>query len=244
MKTVDKREVYSSQSAEFIQKSEEGKFLKMISDTFIIKMEGGKQGYAIRHLNGKDFLLIDTSEKGAQKAVKQLVDEGYKIKAIVLTHKGAVSNAYADLKTLSEDAGGASIITHPININDSSFKVKDISVKDEALDHFSITVHDFPAKSGEASLLYTDINEGMLFSGCTAVGASYQSEESGFKRPDLGSENKNFSLASSWSAIVQEFRYFFPHLGQPGFNLSEGQAKDIIIALGDAGKPSAVNPNL
>ena len=207
-------------------------------------MEGGKQGYAIRHLNGKDFLLIDTSEKGAEKAVKQLVEEGYKIQAIVLTHKGAISNAYADLKTLSEDAGGATIITHPINVKDSSFKVKDISVKAEVFDHFSITVHDFPAQSGEASVLYTDINEGMLFAGCAAVGAPYGSKEKGFKRPDLGSENKNFSLASSWSAIMHEFRYFFPHQGQPGFNLSEGDAKDIIIALGDSGKPNAVNPNL
>ena len=62
MKTVEKREVYSSQSADFIHSTEEGKVGNLISDTFIIKMENGKQGYAIRHHNGKDMLLIDTSE--------------------------------------------------------------------------------------------------------------------------------------------------------------------------------------
>ena len=36
MKSVDKKEVISSQSAEFIQQAEAGKFHKMIPDTFII----------------------------------------------------------------------------------------------------------------------------------------------------------------------------------------------------------------
>lgn len=244
MKTVEKREVYSSQSAEFIQNSEPGKFHKLISDTFIIKMENGNQGYAIRHLNGKDMILIDTTEKGAQPAVKQLVKDGYQIQGIILTHKGAIANAYDSLKVISEDAGNAPIFTHPINVNDSSFGIKDISVKSSVLDHFSLVVHDFPSKSGEATVLFTDINEGMIFAGCSAIGASYDSEEKDFKRPDMGSENKNYSLSESWGAIMHEFRYFFPHKGKPAFNLSEGEQKDLILALSDSKKPTSVNPNL
>ena len=244
MKTVEKREVYSSQSAEFIQSSEPGKFHKLISDTFILKMENGNQGYAIRHLNGMDMLLIDTTEKGAQKAVKHFVEDGYKIKGIILTHKGAIANAYDSLKTISEDAGGAPIFTHPINVKDSSFEVKDISVKNNVFDHFSITVHDFPSKTGESTVLYSEINEGMIFAGCSAVGAPYDSDEKGFKRPDMGSENKNYSLSESWGAIMHEFMYFFPHQGKPAFNLSDGEQKDLILALSDSKKPNAVNPNL
>ena len=37
MKTVDKVEVLQSQSAEYIQQGETGKFLKLIPDTFLIK---------------------------------------------------------------------------------------------------------------------------------------------------------------------------------------------------------------
>ena len=244
MKTVEKREVYSSQSVEFIQSSEPGKFHKLISDTFILKMENGNQGYAIRHLNGMDMLLIDTTEKGAQKAVKHFVEDGYKIKGIILTHKGAIANAYDSLKTISEDAGGAPIFTHPINVNDSSFKVKDISVKNNVFDHFSLVVHDFPSKSGEATVLYSEINEGMIFAGCSAIGADYDSDEKGFKRPDMGSENKNYSLSESWGAIMHEFMYFFPHKGKPAFNLSDGEQKDLILALSDSKKPNSVNPNL
>ena len=67
MKTVDKMEVLHSQSAEYIQQGETGKFLKLIPDTFLIK---GKekdgvfnQGYAIRHINRRDILLIDVVEE-------------------------------------------------------------------------------------------------------------------------------------------------------------------------------------
>src|SRR6056297_3553541 len=153
MKSVDKKEVISSQSAEFIKQGEEGKFLKMISDTFIIKTANGAQGYAIRHLNGMDFLLIDTTGKGAAEGVKHLVEEGYKIKAILITNKEALRNSYAPLKTISEDAGGAPIFTHPMNISDSSFEVKDITAKNKIFDHFSVTLDDFPAASGESTVI-------------------------------------------------------------------------------------------
>ena len=92
MKSIDKKEVISSQSAEFIKQGEEGKFLKMVSDTFIIKTGNETQGYAIRHLNMHDMLLIDATGKGAQKAIKHLVEEGYKIKAILITNKEALRN--------------------------------------------------------------------------------------------------------------------------------------------------------
>ncbi|HET8754189.1 MAG TPA: hypothetical protein VFM59_07485 [Salinimicrobium sp.] len=244
MKTVDKKEVISSQSAEFIQQAETGKFLKLIPDTFVIKMENGNLGYAIRHLNLQDMILIDTTEKGAQKAVKKLVEEGYKIKGILLTHKAAVDNAYASLKTISEDAGGAPIFTHPVNTHDAEFTTKDINAKNNIFEHFSISVRDFPAKNGEAAVIYSEINDGMVFAGNSAIGEDFESDKKGFNRPDLGSENKNLSLAESWRTYMWEFSYFFPHQGKPGFNLSEGEQKDIIIKLGQTGYSGGGNPSL
>lgn len=244
MKTVDKKEVYSSQSAEFIEQAEEGKFLKLIPDTFLIKMEEGKQGYAIRHLNRKDILLIDTTGRAAQKAVKNLVKDGYTIKGIILTHRGTLENTYASLETVSQDAGGAPIFTHSINLTDSSFKVNDISRKSNVFDHFSIRIYDFPAKSGEASVVYSEINDGMLFAGCCAMGAEYGTDKKDFYRADMGNKDKDFSLAESWRAFTEDFTYFFPHKGKPGFNLSEGEQTDIIQKLGHSGYPGGGNPNL
>lgn len=244
MKSVDKKEVISSQSAEFIKQGEEGKFLKMVSDTFIIKMEGGAQGYAIRHLNMKDMLLIDTTGKGAEKGIKHLVEEGYKIKAILITNKEALRNTYAPLKTISEDAGGAPVFVHPVNSSDTTFAVKDITARNDVFEHFSIAVDDFPSASGESSVIYCGINEGMVFAGNSALGSGYDEKEEKIHRPDLKSENKNFSLAESWRTYIREFRYFFPYRGKPQFNLEEGEQTDLIQKLGSLNYPGGGNPNL
>lgn len=244
MKTVDKREVISSQSAQFIEEGEKGKFLKLVPDTFIIKMENGAQGYAIRHLNRKDLLLIDTVSEGAKKGIKHLVEEGYTIKAILITHKEVMKNAYADWNEISEDAGKAPIFTHPMNTNGEAFNFKNIMDKNTILEHFSISVRDFPSKAGETAVIYSEINNGMLFSGDAAIGSPYDSEKEEVMRPDLENENKNFSLADSWSSVMWEFTYFFPFRGKPKFNLEEGEQKDIVINLGNSGKPNGANPKL
>lgn len=244
MKTVDKKEVVHSQSPEFIKQAEEGKFLKLIPDTFVIKLADGAQGYAIRHLNRQDLILIDTLGKGAQAGVKQLVEEGYKIKGILVTNNEVLNNTYASISTISEDAGGAPIYTHPVNKSDENFSFKNITGKEELFDKFSISVRDFPAKSGESVVIHSEINGGMVFAGNTAVGADYDAKENDIKRPDIGSENKNFSLAESWRSYMHDFRYFFPYKGQPAFKLSEGQQKDIILKLGTTDYPGGGNPNL
>lgn len=244
MKTVDKREVVHSQSPEFIKQAEEGKFVKLIPDTFVIKLADGGQGYAIRHLNRQDLILIDTIGKGAQEGVKHLVEEGYKIKAILITHNDIMSNPYASFKTISEDAGGAPIYAHSMNKSDEDFSFKSITDKVEIFEHFSLSVRDFPAASGESVVVHSEINEGMVFAGNAAVGADYDSKENNIQRPDTGSENKNFSLAESWRSYIREFKYFFPYKGQPAFKLSEGDQKDLILKLGTTDYPGGGNPNL
>ena len=243
MKTVDKKEVISSQSAEFIQQAEEGKFHKMIPDTFIIKMENGAQGYAIRHLNRHDMLLIDTTGKGAEKAIKHLVEEGYKIKGIIVTHKEPLQNTYAPLKQISEDAGGAPIFSHPVNNKDNSFSVRDIYIKNDVFKHFSIFVDDFPSASGDTAVVYSEINEGMIFAGNSVKAAPYDQEGDQMTRADMGNRNKDLSLAESWRTYIREFRYFFPYRGKPRFNLSDGEQKDLIARLGHKDYPGGGNPN-
>ena len=243
MKSVDKKEVISSQSAEFIQQAEAGKFHKMIPDTFIIKMNDGAQGYAIRHLNRQDMLLIDTTAPGAKEGIKHLVEEGYKIKGILVTHKDALQKTYAPLKEISEDAGGAPIFSHPVNNTNLDFNVRDINGKNDIFKHFSIELTDFPSKSGETAVIYSEINNGMIFAGDTVEATSYDGEGDELKRADTGSENKNRGIAENWRTYIREFRYFFPYKGKPKFNLTEGQQKDLIVKLGSTGE-GGNNPNL
>ena len=236
MKTVDKMEVLHSQTAEFIAQGEIGKFLKLIPDTFIIKgseqENGYNQGYAIRHINRKDILLIDVIEKETLKAVKQLVSDGYTIKGIILSNSSVYKNAYADLKTVSEDAGGAPIYAHPRNsINDTTYKPKDITAKQELVKHFGLKIFDLPGNGGGSILIYSDINDGMLFTGEDAIGSNYTVEENTFSRPTMESKNSEFGLAESWGAFDEDFSYLFPLHGKPGFNLEDGQQTDILNKL-------------
>ncbi|MFC6860833.1 hypothetical protein [Zunongwangia atlantica] len=235
MKTVDKMEVLHSQSAEYIQQGETGKFLKLIPDTFLIK---GKekdgvfnQGYAIRHINRRDILLIDVVEEETKAAVKKLVNDGYQIKGILITCDGILDDAYADLKTISEDANDAPIYAHPRNNFKDDFKTKDITTQANDLKHFGIKVIDLPGNGGASVLVYSDINDGMLFPGDDAVGSDYDSELNTFKRPEMKRENDDFGLAESWSAFEDEFTYFFPRKGKPAFNVDEGRQIDILNGL-------------
>ncbi|WBL27350.1 MBL fold metallo-hydrolase [Zunongwangia sp. HGR-M22] len=238
MKTVDKMEVLHSQSAEYILQGETGKFLKLIPDTFLIK---GKekdgvfnQGYAIRHINRRDIILIDVVEEETKAAVKKLIDEGYQIKGLLITCDGILDNAYADLKTISKDANNAPIYAHPRNNFKDDFKTKDIMTQANDLKHFGIKVIDLPGNGGASVLVYSEINGGMLFPGDDAVGSSYDSDLNTFKRPEMKRENDDFGLAESWSAFEDEFSYFFPRKGKPAFNVEEGQQVDILNDLSKA----------
>lgn len=235
MKKVAKMQVLHSQSAEFIEQGETGKFHKLIPDTFIIKgaeVDGViNQAYAIRHINRKDILLIDVVEEATKDAVKRLLNDGYNIKGILLTCDGILKSAYADLKTISEDAGGAPIFAHPLNSIKDSFKTKDITAKNGAIKDFGLQIFDLPGDGGASVLVYSDINDGMLFPGDDAVGSPYNSDLNTFDRPKWKKDNDNYGLAESWGAFDQSFTYLFPRKGKPGFNLDEGAQTDILNRL-------------
>lgn len=235
MKEVDKMEILHSQSAEFIQQGETGKFLKLIPDTFIIKggeRDGGfHQGYAIRHLNRKDIILIDVVEEATKEAVKKLVKDGYTIKGILISNKLVYKTAYDNLKTLSEDAGGAPVYMHPRITVDNGDTVKDITGRNDIVKAFGLTITDLPGDGGGSVLIYSDINDGMLFTGADAEGSPYDSDLNTFTRGKLESKNDEYGLAESWGAYVMPFTYLFPLRGKPGFNMEEGQREDTLAIL-------------
>lgn len=235
MKTVDKMHILNSQSAEFIEQGETGKFLKLIPDTFIIKgterETGFHQGYAIRHINRKDIILIDVVEKATREAVKKLVTDGYTIKGILISNNLVYKNAYDSVKTLSEDAGGAPVFLHPRITVKNGDQVKDITGRNDIIKNFGLTITDLPGNGGGSVLIYSDINDGMLFTGADAEGSPYGSDLNTFTRGRLDNKNDEYGLAEAWGAYVMPFTYLFPLCGKPGFNLDEGQREDILAKL-------------
>ncbi len=233
---IEKLEELDSQTPEFIAQGETGKFIKLIPDTFIIKGELGKdglnQGYAIRHLNQKDIILIDVVEKATREAVKKWVADGYTIKAILLSNASVFKNAFADQKTISQEAGGAPIYAHPMITVKEDYKIKDITAKkNELFKSFGLTIYNLPGKGGGSVLIHSELNEGMLFTGEDALGSAYDSEVNEFTRPQMKSKNDEFGLAESWGAFEQAFSYLFPLRGKPGFNLEEEDQSAILKQL-------------
>lgn len=235
MKTVDKMQILQSQSAEYIEQGETGKFLKLIPDTFIIKGAenelGVHQGYAIRHINRKDIILIDVVEESTKEAVKKLVEDGYSIKGILISNNLVYKTAYAPVKTMSEDAGGAPVFMHPRITPKNGDKVKDITGRHDIIKSFGLTISDLPGSGGGSVLIYSEINDGMLFTGADAEGSPYDSELTTFERPKMDSKNDEYGLAQAWGAFILPFAYLFPLCGKPGFNLDEGAQQDILMKL-------------
>lgn len=235
MKTVDKMHILNSQSAEFIEQGETGKFLKLIPDTFLIKgaesESGVHQGYAIRHINRKDIILIDVVENSTKEAVKKLVTDGYTIKGILISNNLVYKTAYASVKQISEDAGGAPVFMHPRISPKNGDQVKDITARNEIIKHFGLTITDLPGNGGGSVLIYSEVNDGMLFTGADADGSPYDSDLNTFTRGKLDSKNDEYGLAEAWGAYVMPFTYLFPLIGKPAFNIDEGQRGDILMKL-------------
>ena len=183
---------------------------------------------AFQYLSGNDvdLLLLDLKMPGKDgfDVLKELNEQSIRSKIIVLT-------AYADVKTLSEDAGGAPVFMHPRITPKNGDKVKDITGRHDIIKSFGLTISDLPGSGGGSVLIYSDINDGMLFTGADAEGSSYDSDLSTFERPKLESKNDEFGLAQAWGAFVLPFTYLFPLCGKPGFNLDEGAQQDILMKL-------------
>ncbi|MCJ7759241.1 MAG: MBL fold metallo-hydrolase, partial [Gillisia sp.] len=170
--------------------------------------------------------------KATREAVKKWVKDGYNIKAILISNTSVFKNAYADLKTISKDAGGAPIYAHPMTTVKEDFTIKDITAKkNELFKSFGLTIFNLPGNGGGSVLIYSDINEGMLFTGEDALGSPYDSELNEFTRPQMKSKNDEYGLAQSWSEFEQPFSYLFSLCGKPGYDLEEEDQSTILNKL-------------
>ncbi|MGM1057557.1 MAG: hypothetical protein ACQEWG_16850 [Bacteroidota bacterium] len=231
---MDKMNVYSPTPA-FIESQDTGEFIKILPDTFIVK--GGKndrgfdQGYAIRHLNRKDYILIDVVEAASKEVVERLVKSGFNIRAILISGQSVLKDAYANLETISKDAGGADIYVHRRITEDVDFDVKSITSKDPLMKSFDLDVQELTGDKSGGVLIYSDLNEGMLFTGDNAVGSAYDSDRFTFTREKLENDSDEFAMAENWSTYNKEFKYLFPRKGKPAFEVDGGGRTDILNRL-------------
>lgn len=221
-------------TAEFIADQHTGQFVKILPDTLMIKGakndRGFDLGYAVKKFNKKEYVLIDVVELATKEAVQDLIKNGNKISAILITSDTVLRDAYSDLETLSKDAGGADIYVHPNISTDGNFETKNLSSSDALLNEFGLDIHELPGKT-RAVLVYARSNDGMLFPGDSAKGSAYDTNRSMVTRDKLENKGQEFDLVEFWREFDQEFRYLFPRQGKPEIELEAGTRTDILNRL-------------
>lgn len=214
-----------------------GKFRELLPGILMIKGAKNERGFdqAYGILKGKDLLLIDVVEEAYREAVEDLLHNGYKIKAILITGKAVRNDAYAGLKTLSEDANGAEIYIYP-EIAPQDFETKSLIQRDELLSNFDLEPHVLPQKDGQV-VLYCSRHNGIVFAGDSALGSDYGSDEFLFTRGREQKGKEAFPVEEFWQGFRKDFDYFFSRQGKPAIEVDARTRTTLLnqLARGEAG---------
>lgn len=222
MKIENKTEGMSP-TAKFIADQHTGKFVQILPNTYIIKgavnNRGFDQAYAVSKFKNRELVLIDVVQEATREAVETLVKDGYQIKAIIITGETVLNEAYADLQTLSKDAGGAAIYIHPQIIGNTQFETKPLPGNDALLNEFHLITEEIPASTKGEVLVFASNNQGMLFVGDSAKGSAYDTDEFLFSREEQEKDKEEFDIAGFWQGYDRKFSYFFPRKGKPAIEV-------------------------
>lgn len=218
-------------TADFISNKHTGKFFEILPNTYMIKGSindrGFEQGYAIEN-NKREFILIDVVERASLEAVETLIKNGYKINAILITGETVLRDAYADLQTISEDAGGAAIYLHKDISSNTNFGTRNISDNDALLSSFNLEVHEVPMNKKGVVTIFSTKNQGMLFTGDQAIGSNYNDETFTFTREKQEKKEDEFELARDWQNYDKDFAYLLPRKGKPALEVDRATRSNIL----------------
>jgi hypothetical protein len=216
-------------TAGFIEDLHTGTFRELVSNILIIKGAKNDRGFdqAYGILNGKkELLLIDAVEEAYDEAIQNLVSNGYKIRAILITGKKVLDDCFKGLEALSKDAGDADIYLHP-EIAPQDFETKSLTQRDAVLSHFDIEPYAVPGKNGQV-VLYTNKHNGIIFAGESAIGADYDVEDDQFSRETESNDNDARALEKFWNGFRNDFDYFFTRKGKPAIEF-DGPARVALL---------------
>ncbi len=208
-----------------------GDSVKILTDTFLLKFPRSTNsmgnGYAIRHINGKDLVLIDTIAQEHKSELARFRESGYNIKAILLTNGNLIDQAYTDLSEIAAE-NDTQIYVHPLDSKQS--QAVDITGYHDIYTHFDLSVFHTPGFTGGSVMVHCGLN-GTLFTGDSALGSDYSADDNNFIRPYIDNQQGNLALRESWRSISVDFNHILPLQGKPQFDLTEEQRQQILNQL-------------
>lgn len=218
-------------TAEFIDNQYTGKFFEILPNIFMVKgavnNRGFNQGYAVGNNTRKELVLIDVVEEASREGVEAILNNGYNIKAVLITGKEVLQDAYADLETISEEAGGAEIYLHPDIKPKDDFTTRALTNNDSLLSSFNVEITELPANKNGEVLIFCGMNGGMIFPGNSAKGSIYKDDSFIFSREKKEKQSEEFEISKFWQGYNKEFTYFFPRIGKPAIEIDNRTRSNI-----------------
>ncbi len=208
-----------------------GDSVKILHDTFLLKFPKREQrygnGYAIRHQNRKDLVLIDTVNREHHGELVRFRESGYNIKGLLLTNKNLISQAYTELSDIARELK-TEIYIHPLDspVTNSI----DITGYHDFLQDFDLTVFHTPGNTSGSVMIFSGAS-GALFTGDSAIGSPYEADEYFFERPPISKDESDLALRESWKSISVDFKHILPLHGKPQFDINLEKRKQILNNL-------------
>ncbi len=230
MEIVDKIDVFSR--LDELRTAVYGEPVLILPDSFLLKFDKHQHrygnGYVIRHRNRRDLVLIDAVRPEHQSTLERYKKDGYKIKAILITHRDIVKQAYKPLHEIAEEFDSNYFI-HSLDSDDNDHALNITGYHDVFKD-FDLSVFHTPGHTSGSVIIYCGINKA-LYTGDSAVGSPYESDKYYFERPPIESDQNDLALRESWMSISVDFEHILPLHGKPQFDLSEQERIQIMRNL-------------
>ncbi|MGB3591382.1 MAG: MBL fold metallo-hydrolase [Nonlabens sp.] len=230
MEIIDSVEVFSR--LDELRTAVFGNPVKILPDTFLLKFDKNHyrfgNGYVLKHRNQRDLVLIDAVKEEHRETLQRYVENGFKIKAILITHRDLLEQAYKPVKDIARDLD-TNYFIHPLDSNGDD-RALDITGYHDTFKAFDLSIFHLPGHTNGSVVIYCGLNKA-LFTGDSAVGSEYGLDEYYFERPPMESAEKDLALRESWKSLSVDFAHILPLHGKPQFDLSSEQKNQIIISL-------------
>ncbi len=202
-----------------IQKIKEtpfGEGVKVLENLYLFRLPKVhfREGQAYALVQDDGLILIDAVYPQTKAAVDNLLRK-YKPKAMIITHRDVLHQAFGTVSEISKWLGGITVYAH--KADHERQKMRDIMEPSHLLNDSGILITPIPGHTPGSIVIYCTKEE-MLFAGDSAAGARYDSDDNTFTHPTipLGSW---LDFKRGWQNVDGEVKHLLPLHGKPGFYL-------------------------
>jgi glyoxylase-like metal-dependent hydrolase (beta-lactamase superfamily II) len=169
-------------------------------------------------LKDRRMLLVDTNVSPLLPFVRQLSNEGFSPAAVVITHRHVVGGGDALTDLMAEFK--IPLFLHPIDAKHQQSMAADLPFENpmgnSVLSEFGFEALLFPGQTAGSIMLYSRKNGGLLLTGDSASGTSFDQAKAGLERlirPPIDTNVDDAELRRQWLAFDKPVATVLPFHG-------------------------------